>query len=169
MEDIAGSAVAGLIAAVAATIILGVAKWVYQKHLQHLDINQIHEVLTDGRRRVLEAKKTFNHDMNATLPGDMLRAAKYNLMIKQLRVALDHTTSNLSYAKRKEIFDALDWYHVKFVYLAKDAAGNPVSRDDLPVGNWPTNAMQEIQAIDKFKGLESIKWLKLKPYTLENG
>ena len=78
MEDIAGSAVAGLIAAVAATIILGVAKWVYQKHLQQLDINQIHEVLTDGRRRVLEAKKTFNHDMNATLPGDMLRAAKYN-------------------------------------------------------------------------------------------
>ena len=169
MEDIAGSAVAGLIAAVAATIILGVAKWVYQKHLQRLDVKQIQEVLTDGRRRVLEAKKTFNHNMNATLPVDMLRAAKYNLMIKQLRVALDHTTSNLSYAKRKGIFDALDWYHVNSLYLIKDAAGNPVSKDDLPVGNWPTNAMQEIQAIDKFKGLESIKWLKLKPYTPENG
>ena len=101
MEDIAGSAVAGLITAVVATIILGVAKWVYQKHLQRLAVKQIQEVLTDGRRRVLEAKETFNHNMDATLPGDMLRAAQYNLMIKQLRIALDHTTSNLSYAKRK--------------------------------------------------------------------
>ena len=33
------------------------------------------------------------------------------------------------------------------------------------VGSWPTNEMQESQAVDKFKRLESIKWLKLKPYT----
>ncbi len=147
MEDIAGSAVAGLIAAVVATIILGVAKWVYQKHLQRLAVKQIQEVLTDGRRRVLEAKETFNHNMDATLPGDMLRAAQYNLMIKQLRIALDHTTSNLSYAKRKRIFDALDWYHVKSLYFTKDAVGNPVSKDDFPVGNWPTKTMQESQSI----------------------
>ena len=146
MEDMAESAVAGLIAALTATSILGVAKWVYQRHLQRLDVKQIQEVLTDGRRRVLEAKEAFNHNMDATLPGDMLRAAQYNLMIKQLRIALDHTTSNLSYAKRKDIFDALDWYHAKSLYFTRDAAGDPVSKDDLPVGNWPTNAMKEIQA-----------------------
>ena len=164
MEDIAGSAVAGLIAAVAATIILGVAKWVYQTHLQRLDVKQIQEVLTDGRRRVLEAKETFDHNTDATLPGDMLRAAQYNLMIKQLRIALDHTTSNLSYAKRKRIFDALDWYHVKSLYVTRDKRDNPVFRD-LPHGSWPGTEIQESQAVDKFKRLESIKWLKLKPYT----
>ena len=161
MEGIAGSAVAGLIAALTATIILGAAKWIYLEHLQRLDVKQIQEVLTDGRRRV-------NRNMNVTLPSDMLRAAQYNLMIKQLRVALDHTTSKLSYAKRKDIFDALDWYHVKSLYLTKGAIGNPVSKDDLPVGSWPTNEMQESSAIDKFKRLESIKWLKLKPYTPED-
>ena len=169
MEVIAGSAVAGLIAALTATIILGAAKWIYLEHLQRLDVKQIQEVLTDGRRRVMESKKSFNRNMNATLSGDMLRAARYNLMLKQLRVALDHTTSKLSYAKRKDIFDALDWYHVKSLYLTKDAIGNPVFKDDLPIGSWPTNEMQESPAIDKFKRLESIKWLKIKPYTPEHG
>ena len=120
MEDIAGSAVAGLIAAVVATSILGVAKWVYQKHLQRLDVKQIREVLTAGRRRVMESKETFNQNMNATLRSDVLRAAQYNRMIKQLRVALDHTTSKLSYAKRKDIFDALDWYRVNSLYASTD-------------------------------------------------
>ena len=59
MEDIAGSAVAGLIAALTATIILGAAKWIHQKHLHRLDLKQIREVLTDGRRRVMQAKETL--------------------------------------------------------------------------------------------------------------
>ena len=145
---------AGLIAALTATTILGAAKWIHLKYLQRLDVKQIREVLTTGRKRV----------MDATLPGDVLRAAQYNLIIKQLRVALDHTTSKLPYAKRKDIFDALDWYHVKFLYATKDERDNPVFRD-LPDGSWPTTEMQESQAVDKFKRLESIKWLKLKPYT----
>ena len=145
---------AGLIAALTATIILGAAKWIHLKYFQRLDVKQIREVLTTGRKRV----------MDATLPGDVLRAAQYNLIIKQLRVALDHTTSKLPYAKRKDIFDALDWYHVKFLYATKDERDNPVFRD-LPDGSWPTTEMQESQAVDKFKSLESIKWLKLKPYT----
>ena len=37
-------------------------------------------------------------------------------MIKQLRVAFDHTTSKLSYAKRKELFDALNWHGVESLY-----------------------------------------------------
>ena len=145
---------AGLIAALTATTILGAAKWIHLKYLQRLDVKQIREVLTTGRKRV----------MDATLPGDVLRAAQYNLIIKQLRVALDHTTSKLPYAKRKDIFDALDWYHVKFLYATKNERDNPVFRD-LPDGSWPTTEMQESQAVDKFKRLESIKWLKLKPYT----
>ena len=155
---------AGLIAALTATAILVVVKLIHLKYLERLDVKQIREVLTAGRKRVMESKETFRHGMDATLPGDVLRAAQYNFTIKQLRVALDHTTSKLPYAKRKDIFDALDWYHVKFLYATKDERDNPVFRD-LPDGSWPTTEMQESQAVDKFKRLESIKWLKLKPYT----
>ena len=165
MPDIAGSAVAGLIAALTATFILVVLKWIRERYLEHLDVRQIQEVLTDGRKRVMEkSKETFNPNMNVTLRADVLRAAQYNLMIKQLRVALDHTTSKLPYAKRKDIFNALDWYHVESLYATKDKRDNPVFVD-LPVGSWPTLEMQESRAVDKFKRLESIKWLKLKPYT----
>ena len=122
--------------------------------MQRLDVKQIREVLTTGRKRVMESKETFHHGMDATLPSYVLRAAQYNLIIKQLRVALDHTTSKLPYAKRKDIFKALDWYHVKSLYLTKDKRGNPVF-SDLPVGSWPTTEMHESQAVDKFKRLES--------------
>ena len=161
MADIAGGAVAGLIAA----LTLSAAKWIHLKYLQRLDVKQIREVLTTGRKRVMKSKETFHHGMDATPPGDFVRAAQYNLIINQLRVALDHTTSKLPYAKMKDIFDALDWYHVKSLYLTKDKRGNPVFRGDLPVGSWPWPEMQESQAVDKFKRLESIKWLKLKRYT----
>ena len=163
MGDIAGNAVAGLIAALTATTIWGAAKWIHLKYLQRLNVKQIREVLTTGRKRVMESKKTFHHGMDTTLPGDVLRAAQYNLMIKQLRVALDHTTSKLPHTKRKDIFAALGWYHVDSLYATKDKRGNPVFVD-LPVGSWPTNEMQESHAAAKFKRLESIKWLKLKPY-----
>ena len=155
---------AGLIAALTATAILVVVKLIHLKYLERLDVKQIREVLTAGRKRVMESKETFHHGMGATVPGDVLRAAQYNLIIKQLRVALDHTTSKLLYTKRKDIFNALDWYHVKSLWATKDKCGNPVFVD-LPVGSWRANAMQESQAVDKFKRLESIKWLKLKPYT----
>ena len=68
-------------------------------------------------------------------------------MIKQLRVAFDHTTSKLSYAKRKELFDALNWYGVESLYATKDALGNPVFIDP-PVGSWPTSGMQESCALE---------------------
>ena len=155
---------AGLVAALTATTILGAAKWIHLKYLQRLDVKQIREVLTAGRKRVMESKEAFRHGTDATLPGDVLRAAQYNLIIKQLRVALDHTTSKLPYAKRKDIFNALDWYHVKSLWATKDQCDNTVFRD-FPDGSWPANKMQESQAVDQFKRLESIKWLKLKPYT----
>ena len=114
----------------------------------------------------MESKETFNPNMNVTFSDAVLRAAQYNLMIKQLKIALDHTTSKLSYAKRKDIFDALHWYGVESLFATKDSHGNPVFIDP-PVGSWATSEMQENRASDIFNRLESIKWLKLEPYKLE--
>ncbi len=48
--------------------------------------------------------------------GRHLRAAQYNLMIKQLTVALDPASTNLSLDRQKELRAALDWFHVDALY-----------------------------------------------------
>ena len=134
-------------------VAVGPAKSTQQALFPRQNRRQIRGVLTDGRRLVMESKETFYPGMKKTISDALLRAAQYNLILKQLRVALDHTTSKLSYAKRKELFDALDWYGVKSLCATPDGDGKPVFRD-LPVGRWPTSDRQEKHAINIFKRLE---------------
>ena len=162
LGDMASSAVAGIVAAIVATAILGAAKWIHMKHLQHLNIRQIRQILTAGRERVMASTDEFNPGMDTTLPADALRCAQYNLMIKQLAIALDHTTTRLPYSKRRQIFEALDWYHAKSLHAIKNDDGRPVFVT-LAEGKWPTVEMKASHAIDKFDRLEAIGWLKLTP------
>ena len=159
--DIAGNALAGVIAAVTATVLFSILQGCRQQYLRRLDVKQIREVVTDGRRRVMEAKDTFIRSMNTRVTGDVLRAGQYNLMTRQLEVVLNHTTSQLPYAKRKEIFAALDWYNLESLPVIKGKQGEPVFVD-LPAGKWVPKDMKESVARQKFERLESIKWLKLK-------
>ena len=110
----------------------------------------------------MESQDVFNDSMDTTLPADVLRCAQYNLMIKQLAITLDHKTSNLPYNKRKQIFDALDWYHTGSLHATKDENGQPVFVI-LQEGVWPTTQMKLGAAIDRFTKLEAIGWLKLRP------
>lgn len=159
--DIAGNALAGVIAAVTATVLFSLLQWCRQHYLRRLDVKQIREVVTDGRRRVMKAKDSIIRSMNIRVTGDVLRAGQYNLMIRQLEVVLDHATSQLPYAKRKEIFAALDWYNLESLPVIKDKQGAAVFVD-LPAGKWVPRDMPESVARQKFERLESIKWLKLK-------
>ncbi len=114
--------------------------------------------MAEGKQRVMASADTFNPSMKTTLPADQLRCAQYNLMISQLRVALDHRTSKLPHEKMKEILDALDWYHTQSLHATKDINGDPVFLE-LPVGKWPTIEMSIQHATDKFDRLETITWL----------
>lgn len=159
MESIASSAVAGSIAALVATSILGLARYLHQKIAKRQDVNYIRELLISGRQRVMEAEDTYNKGMGACIPADVLRAAQYNNMVRQVGVALERWMVNLSHTQRKELYDALDWYHTGGL--------NAINRDgevtfiDLPDGKWPTKTMAIEVARDKFDKLQSIKWLKL--------
>ena len=155
--EIASGAVAGIVAA----IFLTAAKGIHEKYLQRCDVNQVREILTAGRKRVMESEDVFNASMNATLPASPLRCAQYNLMIRQLAIALDHQTTKLSYAKRKQIFDALDWYHTDSLHATKDQNGCPTFVI-LPEGRWPTPEMRLSDAVDRFNKLEAIGWLKMR-------
>ncbi len=109
----------------------------------------------------MAATDTFHPGMNATLPADAVRCAQYNLMIKQLAIALDHTTTRLPYSKRRQILEALDWYHANSLHASKSAHGSP-EFVTLPEGKWPTVEMKASHAIERFDRLQAIGWLKLK-------
>ena len=59
MDSIAQSAVAGLIAALVATAILGLARYLRQELAKRRDVRYIRGLLIEGRKRVLESKDTF--------------------------------------------------------------------------------------------------------------
>ena len=111
---------------------------------------------------MLEAGDTFHKGMNATSSGDALRAAQYNNMVKRLGIALEKWMADLSHDQRKDIFDALDWYHTDSLQAVKKD-GKAVFID-IPDGRWPTTEMSLEVANEKFEKLQSIMWLKLEPH-----
>ena len=159
MESIAEGAVAGLIAALAATAILGLAKYIHRWWANHQDVKHIRRVLNQGRNRVMAASDTFQKGLGVTMPADVLRAAQYNNMIREVGVTLDKWAGNLSHAQRKDLYNALDWYHADGLYATK--RDGKVEFMELPEGKWPTTEMSLQEASRKFDQLQSIKWLKL--------
>ena len=108
----------------------------------------------------MEAEDTFHKGMDATSSADALRAAQYNNMIKRLGVALEKWTVDLSHDQRKDIFDALDWYHTDSLQAIKK--GGKAVFIEIPDGRWATTELPMEAAKEKFEKLQSIKWLKLK-------
>ena len=159
MDSIAQSAVAGLIAALAATAILGLAKYVYHRWANYQDVGHVRNILIQGRARVMGARDTFHKGMSAMMSADVLRAAQYNYMIREVRVALDRWAVNLSHAQRKDLYDALDWYHADGLYATK--RDGEVVFMEFPEGKWPTAEMSTQEARRNFDQLRSVKWLKL--------
>ena len=159
MDSIAQSAVAGLIAALAATAILGLAKYVYHRWANHQDVGHVRNILIQGRARVMRARDTCHKGMGVMMLADVLRAAQYNYMIREVSVALDRWAVNLSHAQRKDLYDALDWYHADGLYATK--RDGKVVFMEFPEGQWPTAEMSTQEARRKFDQLRSVKWLKL--------
>ena len=108
----------------------------------------------------MEAKDTPHKGMDVTSSADTWRAALYNNMIKKLSVALEKWLVDLSHDQRKDIFDALNWYHTDSLLAVKNQ-GKAVFVE-LPDGKWPTTEMPIEEAKKRFEKLQSIKWLKLK-------
>ncbi len=160
MESILQGAIAGLIAALAATAIIGIAKYIRHWWAKRKDVQHIRNLLIQGRKRVMSAEDTFNKNMNTTLPADTLRAAQYNNMTRQVGVALEKWAVNLSHHERKDIYDALDWYNTDGLDLIKK--GGKTEFVQLPEGKWHTTSMPKEAAQRKFEKLQCIKWLKLR-------
>ena len=160
MNSIASSAVAGVIAGLTVTAILAIASCVRRCSARRQDIRTIREILLEGRKRVLKAEDTPDANMNTTIPGDALRAAQYNNMIKKLSVVLEKWPTHLTNDQRKDVFEALDWHKTDSLKATKNKLGQ-VTFVELPEGRWPYNDMRSEFAEEKFSRLKSIKWLCL--------
>ena len=161
MGPIEHGALAGLIAGLAVTVFLGVASYIRQRWANRKDVEYIRDLLTQGRSRVMNAEDTYHKGMNASMPADVLRAAQYNYMMRQVEVALERWAVHLSHDQRKDIYDALDWYNADGLYATEK--NGRVEFHEIREGRWPTTQMAMNHAKRKFERLQSIEWLKLKP------
>ena len=158
MESIASGAVAGLIAALVATAILGFANFVRQWLGRRQDVGLIRDIFIQGRMRVMDAEDTFHEGMGLTMSAGALRAGQYNNMIRQVDVALERRTQFLSHDQKNDVYDALDWYHTDSLNAVRTNGGWKFL--EIPDGRWPTTEMSMEAAKSKFEKLRSIEWLK---------
>ena len=151
----------GAIGALIATAIVFSVGFIRDSLAERRNVRYIRDLLIGGRKRVMEAEDTSPKTMGVTVSADTLRAAQYNNMIKELGIALEKWLVNLSHDKRKDIFDALNWYHTDGLQAIK--RNEKAEFVEFPDGKWPTTEMPKEVAKKKFENLQSIEWLKLDP------
>lgn len=107
----------------------------------------------------MEAEERRPEPTSLRIPEDAVRAARYNVMLKELDVALDKWSAALSHDQRQEIIEAVDWYNLWFFLIEEDWPGRARMKK-MPDGVWEGDLSLET-AQEKFEHLRSIKWLKL--------
>lgn len=159
-DSIAQSAFAGVIAGLTVSIILGSAKFTQQCAARRQAVKDLRLLFTQSRKIVIQAKERFVESTTTKIPEDTLRSARYNVMLKELDIVLEKWSAALSNHQRQEIYDALDWYNLDAFQVGHDEFLK-VTLTISPEGEFPGDMSARI-AEQKFKNLESIKWLRIK-------
>ena len=160
-NDAAQSALAGVVPALVATSLLEFARTCRRWIARRRDVKYLRDLLTEGRQRVLKATDLHRQDANAKCRADVIRAAQYNNMIKKLDTGLEKWTANLSHTQRKDVLDALNWYHTNSLSAVK--RNGEFMFVEVPDGKWPTTTMSLTAAEQQFGRVQEIRWLKLPP------
>ena len=164
MDQIAQGAVAGVVAGLLTTAILGIARWIRQSRSARRDTKHVRKIIADARISVFNAEDFFHSGMRKAVSGDTLRAAQYNLMIRQLMIAIDPMSTNLSPDRQNELREALDWFHKDALYAVnRPGPSEPEFTTAIRDGLWPTNTMTTTQAAEIFARLAELRWLKVDP------
>ena len=149
-----------LIGAFALTILLGMSGWLRSRMARRRDLKYIRGILIQGQQLVMGAKDVDHEGVGAISPADVFRAAQYNNMIRRLRPALERWAVNLSHADRRDVFNALDWFHTEGLMAVR--VQDEMVYVHVPDGEWPAKDMSLDAAREIFEKLQAIKWLKLK-------
>ena len=168
METIIQSIWTGASAALVAAFVLEFASYIRRKLNSLRSIKHIREILEEGRDSVLTSKNEKISNPSMFIPKDVVRVGEYNRMIRKLDVALNEWRSELSFRQKKEIIEALNWYHTDTIFASKE--GEEIKFKEFPDGKWTHNTMYECEAKYRFEKLKSITWLKFgewKPPSVE--
>ncbi len=157
--SIAASALAGVIAGLTVTVILWVANCIHRWTARRQAIKHLRRLFTKGKEGVIQAEERQLESTVKRIPENTVRAARYNIMLKELEVALDKWSTSLSYDQRQEIIEALDWYNLRTFRVEEGLPGD-IKLQKMPDGVWIGDLPLE-KAQEKFHNLRSIKWLKL--------
>lgn len=104
-----------------------------------------------------------NYDgISGRVRENFLRACRYNVMVKELDEFFKTGNVHISHAKKKDIFNALDWYKIDYLDVIKVRAADPMC-SEIQDGMIPSSHITIKIANEIFGKLESIKWLKMKP------
>ena len=159
---IAGGAVAGLIAGLVVAVLLGLARQTLRALERCREEKYIRGLFIEGKV-ILDTEKLQFQGRQVGISAEHLRAFRYKALLKEVGVALERWTPHLSISQRKEIYDALDWFHTdpdRMHAVSKD--GKVFRLVEVPDGTFPLPNMHEDAAVQVYERLRLVKWLKLK-------
>ena len=167
VDTIVGGAAAGLIAGLVVAAVLGIAQE-FREHVERRQEEQyLRSVFIEGKT-ILTTEDLQLEGLEITVPADHRRAADYRRLLRKVGVALERWSSHLSPSQRKDIYDALDWFHTDptrmFFATTAENEGRFV---DVPDGTFPAETMTAEAAAEVYERLQAIGWLKLKALTDE--
>ena len=101
-------------------------------------------------------------NMSRSTKAYFLIACRYNVMVKELDEFFKTGNVHISRVKKKDIFNALDWYKIDYLNVVKLRAADSMC-SEIQDGMIPSSYITIEIANEIFGKLESIKWLKMKP------
>lgn len=110
----------------------------------------------------MEYQNTSYDGISGPVRENFLRACRYNVMVKELDEFFKTGNIHISHAKKKDIFNALDWYKIDYLNVVKVRAADSMC-SEIQDGMIPSSYIKIEITNEIFGKLESIKWLKMKP------
>ena len=144
-EDIVEGAVAGL----AAGFIICVIRALYEFRKERGHIEYIRRELKDFKK---SSDDIYDKKEELDYAEEVLRCEVYDDMRRIIKPVLNR----LSYKKKLELSQALDWDYRRRLLTREDGR-----RPNIVEGQWPTDRMYKHQIDEIFKRLEGLKWLKI--------
>ena len=162
VDTVVLGAASGFIAGLVVAAALGIAQE-FREHVKRRQEERYLRSLFIEGKIILTTEDLQLEGLEITVPADHRRAAEYKILLRQVGVALERWSPHLSPSQRKDIYDALDWFHTDTTrMLFVTTAENEGRFVDVPDGTFPAEAMTAEAAAEVYERLQAIGWLKLK-------
>ena len=166
VDTVVRGAAGGFIAGLVVAAVLGIAQKFRERVERRQEEQYLRSLFIEGKM-ILTTEDLQLEGLGITVPADYQRAADYKRLLRQVGVALERWTPHLPPSQRKDIYDALDWFHTDQTrMLFATTAENEGRFIDVPDGTFPGETMTAEGAAEVYDRLQAIRWLKLPRETL---